>query len=111
MKVCKYCGAVNADNSSECSACGGREFKYKCENFCTEFDDGLYTAEYTRNKIIEKQRKIAREKDVTSLDEYRLEPNSMQVGFINNLKKIYEIGKNKALLVSATGERFIMMTA
>ena len=70
-----------------------------------------YTAEYTRNKIIEKQRKIAREKEVTSLDEYRLEPNSMQVGFINNLKKIYEIGKNKALLVSATGERFIMMTA
>ena len=70
-----------------------------------------YTAEYTRNKIIEKQRKIAREKDVTSLDEYRLEPNSMQVGFINNLKKIYEIGKNKALLLSATGGDFIMMTA
>ena len=42
MKVCKYCGAVNAENSSECSACGGREFKYKCENCGTEFDDGLY---------------------------------------------------------------------
>ena len=42
MKVCKYCGAVNADNAVECSACGGREFKYKCENCGTEFDDGLY---------------------------------------------------------------------
>ena len=42
MKVCKYCGAVNADNANECSACGGKEFKHKCENCGTEFDNGLY---------------------------------------------------------------------
>ena len=27
----------------------------------------------------------------------------MQVGFINNLQKIYEAGENRALLISATG--------
>ena len=27
----------------------------------------------------------------------------MQVGFINNLRKIYEAGEDKALLISATG--------
>jgi superfamily II DNA or RNA helicase len=34
---------------------------------------------------------------------YRLQPNSMQVGFINNLQKIYEAGENRELLISATG--------
>ena len=70
-----------------------------------------YTAEYTRNKIIEKQRKIAKEKELPSLEEYRLKPNSMQVGFINNLNKIYATGGNKALLISATGEDIIIMTS
>ena len=32
-----------------------------------------------------------------------MQPNSMQVGFINNLRKIYEAGEDKALLISATG--------
>lgn len=38
-----------------------------------------------------------------SLEKYRLKPNSMQVGFITNLKKILEAGEDRALLISATG--------
>lgn len=62
-----------------------------------------YTDTYTRNKVIQKQKKLARETEIPSLEVYRLQPNSMQVGFINNLQKIYEAGENRALLISATG--------
>ena len=63
-----------------------------------------------RYKIIKHQREIAREDQVTSLEKYKLEPNSMQVGFITNLKRIINSGENRALLISATGERDIFMT-
>ena len=35
----------------------------------------------------------------------------MQVGFIVNLKKIIEAGEERALLISATGERDIIVTS
>lgn len=62
-----------------------------------------YTDVYTKNKIIQKQKELARRAEVLSLEVYRLQPNSMQVSFINNLRKIYEAGEDKALLISATG--------
>ena len=62
-----------------------------------------YSNLYTRNKIIQKQKEIARQAEIPSLDVYRLQPNSMQVGFINNLRKLYEAGADRALLISATG--------
>lgn len=61
-------------------------------------------------KIIKHQRDIARKDQVVSLEKYRLKPNSMQVGFITNLKKILEAGEDRALLISATGERDIFVT-
>lgn len=64
---------------------------------------GLYTEFYTRNKIIQDQKKLERHKKISSFEGYCLQPNSMQVGFINNLRKIYESGEKKALLISATG--------
>lgn len=69
------------------------------------FEDFIdaYSDIYTKNKIIQRQKAIARKADIPSLEMYRLKPNSMQVGFINNLRKIYEAGENKALLISATG--------
>lgn len=54
-------------------------------------------------KIIKHQRDIAKKDQVVSLEKYRLKPNSMQVGFITNLKKILEAGEDRALLISATG--------
>jgi superfamily II DNA or RNA helicase len=60
-------------------------------------------------QIISKQRQIAKAEELVSLEKYKLEPNSMQVGFISNLKKILEKNetegnmKTRALLISATG--------
>ena len=70
-----------------------------------EYDEFIdkYEEEYTRKKIIEKQREAAKAEDVPSIESYRLKPNSMQVGFINELRKIYERGADRALLISATG--------
>ena len=68
-----------------------------------------YTNVYTKNKIIQKQKEIAKRAEVPSLEVYRLQPNSMQVGFINNLRKIYEAGEDKALLISATGDGGIIV--
>ena len=54
-------------------------------------------------KIIKRQREIAKSEEIPSVEKYRLQPNSMQVGFIINLKKIIEAGEERALLISATG--------
>lgn len=62
-----------------------------------------YTNIYIKNKIIQKQKELAKQAEIPSLEVYRLQPNSMQIGFINNLRKIYETREDKALLISATG--------
>ena len=54
-------------------------------------------------KLFRGRRNFARQAEIPSLEVYRLQPNSMQVGFINNLRRIYEAGEDKALLISATG--------
>ena len=66
------------------------------------FDD-FYESYKEKYKIIKHQREIAKQEQVTSIEKYRLQPNSMQVGFISNLRKILAVGKTKALLISATG--------
>ncbi len=42
MKVCKYCGTENKDAAAFCSACGANEFKHKCNNCGTVFDEGNF---------------------------------------------------------------------
>lgn len=42
MKVCKFCGTENYNHVSVCSSCGGNEFKYKCDNCGTVYDEGKY---------------------------------------------------------------------
>ena len=70
--------------------------------YAVAFED--FIEEYALNyRIIRKQRKIAKEAQVTSLEQYKLQPNSMQLGFISNLEKIRAAGETKALLISATG--------
>ena len=54
-------------------------------------------------KMIKRQREIAKQEEIPSIEKYRLEPNAMQVGFISNLRKILEAGEERALLISATG--------
>lgn len=67
-------------------------------------DFEVFYEEYrTKYEIVKKQRQIVRAEKTPSLSAYRLQPNSMQVGFINSLKKLYEKGEQKGLLISATG--------
>lgn len=65
--------------------------------------DAFYENYRERYEIIRHQRAIARQDEITSLEKYRLQPNSMQVGFIANLRKIIAAGESRALLISATG--------
>ena len=57
----------------------------------------------TQYEIVKHQREAAKEENPISISKYRLQPNSMQVGFITNLKKILNLGEERALLISATG--------
>lgn len=70
--------------------------------YALEYDE-FYEQYKERYKIIKKQREIAKSEELPSVEKYRLQPNSMQVGFIVNLKKIIEAGEERALLISATG--------
>lgn len=65
--------------------------------------DAFYENYKEKYKIIKRQREIAKQEDITSIEKYRLQPNAMQVGFIINLRKILEAGEERALLISATG--------
>ncbi len=83
-----------------------REFKelWEDEKHTKEYKD--FIDEYrTRYETVKKQRKIARNQpgNVVSIEQYKLEPNSMQVGLINSLRKLKEAGERRAILVSATG--------
>ncbi|MBE5910146.1 DUF3427 domain-containing protein [Pseudobutyrivibrio sp.] len=70
--------------------------------YALEFDE-FYENYKTKYEIIKKQRDAARQDDTIEFEKYNLQPNSMQVGFINNLKKIVDAGESRALLISATG--------
>lgn len=83
-----------------------KEFEYLWNsNYSLEYQEFIeeYSEEYIRNGIIRKQKEVAREKEITSIEEFQLQPNSMQVDFISNLQKIREAGETRALLISATG--------
>lgn len=70
--------------------------------YSLSFDD-FYENYYARYSIIKHQREIVQQEEISSIENYKLQPNSMQVGFITNLKKIIEAGEDRALLISATG--------
>lgn len=70
--------------------------------YALDYEDFIENYQSNYN-IIKEQRRIAKEAEIPSLEAYKLQPNSMQVGFITNLCKLYEAGKNRALLISATG--------
>ncbi len=70
--------------------------------YAVSYDDFIeaYSLKY---RVIQKQRKIAKKTNIPLLEQYKLQPNSMQLGFITNLEKIRKAGGSKALLISATG--------
>lgn len=70
--------------------------------YALNFDE-FYENYAERYRIIKRQREIAKKEERPSFEKYRLKPNSMQVGFITNLRAIIESGEERALLISATG--------
>ena len=65
---------------------------------------GNFIEPYTTNyKIIKEQQRLAKRERVTSIEQYKLKPNKMQVAFINNLKRMRENDVERALLLSSTG--------
>jgi superfamily II DNA or RNA helicase len=63
-----------------------------------------FIAQYRVNyELIKKQRAIAKQVEVPSIEQYKLQPNKMQVEFVANLQKLMNAGEEKALLISATG--------
>ncbi len=71
------------------------EYSRSFEEFIDEYK--------TRYEIIKKQRDMAKQEEVISIEKYKLKPNSMQTSFITNLKNIISSGEERALLISATG--------
>ncbi|NFG26571.1 DUF3427 domain-containing protein [Clostridium botulinum] len=57
----------------------------------------------TYEDIYKKQIEYTRKSTVSSLAQYKLKPNKMQVAAIQSLNKLRENGENKGLLISATG--------
>lgn len=77
------------------------ESLWNCKN---SLSFGIFYEDYkTKYEVIAKQREVAAQEQVVPLDVARLEPNTMQVGFITRLKELVEAGADKALLISATG--------
>lgn len=65
--------------------------------------DLFYDEYQTKYQTVKKQREIAKQPEIVDFGAYKLEPNSMQVSFIQNLKELAESGADKGLLISATG--------
>ena len=80
-----------------------KEFHQLWESKYALFYDDIYENDKQKYEIIKKQREIAKRDEISSTEKYKLEPNSMQVGFITNLRRIVDAGENRALLISATG--------
>lgn len=57
----------------------------------------------TTYEVVKKQKAITRQEKIPSVEQYRLKPNKMQVGFIESLQNIRQAGEQRALLISATG--------
>lgn len=63
-----------------------------------EFID-TYENAYIKNQVIRKQKRVSQENRIASLEQYKLQPNSMQTGFIVNLQKLRAAGEKRALLI------------
>lgn len=70
-----------------------------------------YIEEYRiRYNLVKEQKRIAKNNQVIDIEQYKLKPNKMQVAFVNNLKKMICKNVERALLISSTGERVIIVT-
>ncbi|MEG1877130.1 MAG: DEAD/DEAH box helicase [Lachnospiraceae bacterium] len=57
----------------------------------------------TYSRIYEEHKKAAQATKIVTMPQIKLIPNAMQISFIQNLKKLIDAGKKRALLISSTG--------
>ena len=79
------------------------EFDYLWNSSYSKSYDEFIEEYKEKYEIIKHQREIAKQDEIISIEKYKLKPNSMQTGFIKNLRKIINEGEERALLISATG--------
>ena len=79
------------------------EFETLWDSTASKCFEDFYNDYTIRYDTVKKQREIVKQEPIPSLEAYRLKPNSMQIGFIQNLGDLSNKGENKALLISATG--------
>lgn len=70
-----------------------------------------YSERHLQNRIVHRQREIAKAQAVVPIEAFTLQPNAMQIDFIANLQKILDAGERRALLISATGDGGIIVTS
>lgn len=56
-----------------------------------------------RYELIKKQKKVAKVQPLISLEQYKLQPNAMQIAVVKSVKELVEKKAERALLISATG--------
>lgn len=79
------------------------EFDELWNSDCTRGYDEFIDEYRVKYEVAKRQREIAKREQMPSVETYKLQPNSMQVSFITNLRKLREAGAGRALLISATG--------
>lgn len=80
-----------------------KEFERLWNSKAAQAFEDFFDSYQTKYQIVKKQRKTIGRSKTVSFEAYRLEPNSMQVRFIGNLKQLIQEGAKRALLISATG--------
>lgn len=65
--------------------------------------DEFYDHYLLKYQVQQEQRRLVRQLEIPNIADYKLTPNSMQVDFIANMRKLVEEGEGKAMLISATG--------
>ena len=79
------------------------EFNELWDSECAVYYESIENEYETRYNAIKHQREIAKNEEEVSLEKYKLTPNCMQERFIAGLKNLIDAGKDRALLISATG--------
>lgn len=87
----EYASHILKEYQSLWESCASLQYKDFIDNYSEYYD------------IVKKQKQIAKQSEIPSIEQYRLQPNNMQVQFVKNLKQIMQADENKALLISATG--------
>ena len=93
--VSTWQGELASEIQAEFSELWNSEFSSDFEIFYENYKQ--------KYEIVKHQREIAKQDAIPSIEKVRLQPNSMQVNFISNLREILKAGEERALLISATG--------